>query len=53
MTQLADAINTLERQVKHFRKERNISQKELFEVVLIEFFCKYCYKNMVEQIPVI
>jgi len=36
--------------VRNFSKERNISQREIFEVALIEFFKKYGYAREVQRL---
>lgn len=41
---------TLSELVKEFSKEKNISQREIFEVVLIEFLRKYGYENEVNAL---
>jgi hypothetical protein len=33
-------VNTLDQMAREFSKEKNISQRDLFEVALIEFFQK-------------
>lgn len=42
-TKTVQMMNTIEQLVVDFSKEKNISQRELFEVALIEFFTKYGY----------
>ncbi|WP_432354606.1 hypothetical protein [Sporosarcina sp. A2] len=39
--------NTLDQMVRDFSKEKNINQREIFEVALIEFFQKYGYAREV------
>lgn len=41
--------NVLDELIKCFSDERNISQREIIEVALIEFFQKYGYKDEVEK----
>lgn len=43
-------MNTIEQLVVDFSKEKNISQRELFEVALIEFFRRYGYEQEVERL---
>ncbi len=42
--------NTLDQMVRDFSKEKNINQREIFEVALIEFFQKYGYAREVETL---
>jgi hypothetical protein len=41
--------NVLDELARRFSMERNISQREMFEVALIEFFQKYGYRDEVEE----
>ena len=41
--------NVLDELTRHYSTERNISQREIFEVALIEFFLKYGYRDEVED----
>ena len=41
--------NVLDELTRRFSMERNISQREMFEVALIEFFQKYGYRDEVEE----
>ena len=41
---------SLDQMVKEFSKEKNISQKDLFEVALLEFFRKYGFVSEVEHL---
>jgi AraC-like DNA-binding protein len=41
--------NVLDELARRFSMERNISQREMFEVALIEFFQKYGYREEVEK----
>ncbi|WP_411681870.1 hypothetical protein [Clostridium thailandense] len=36
--------------IKEFSKEKNISQREIFEVAIIEFFKKYGYENEIKAL---
>lgn len=49
-TKTIQMMNTLEQLVVDFSREKNISQRELFEVALIEFFRKYGYEQEVERL---
>lgn len=40
-----NVIITIDNLIKDFNKEHNISQKEIYEVALIQFLKKYGYKN--------
>lgn len=42
--------HSLSELVKEFSKEKNISQKEIFEVAIIEFLKKYGYQNEIEAL---
>ena len=41
--------NVLDELARRFSQERNISQREMFEVALIEFFQRYGYRDEVEK----
>lgn len=41
--------NVLDELIRGYSKERNISQREIIEVALIEFFQKYGYRDQVEE----
>lgn len=41
--------NVLDELARRYSMERNISQREMFEVALIEFFMKYGYRDEVEE----
>jgi hypothetical protein len=41
--------NVLDEMTRRFSKERNISQREIIEVALIEFFQKYGLRNEIEN----
>jgi hypothetical protein len=49
-TKTVHMMNTLEQLVVDFSREKNISQRELFEVALLEFFKKYGYEQEVERL---
>jgi hypothetical protein len=49
-TKTVQMMNTLEQLVVDFSREKNISQRELFEVALLEFFRKYGYEQEVERL---
>lgn len=49
-TKTVQMMNTLEQLVVDFSREKNISQRELFEVALIEFFRRYGYEQEVERL---
>lgn len=43
-------VNTIDKMVKDFSGEKNISQRQIFELALLEFFKKYGYGSEVEQL---
>lgn len=49
-TKTVQMMSTIEHLVVDFSKEKNISQRELFEVALIEFFRKYGYEKEVGKL---
>lgn len=49
-TKTVQMMSTIEHLVVDFSKEKNISQRDLFEVALIEFFRKYGYENEVRKL---
>jgi hypothetical protein len=49
-TKTVQMMNTIEQLVVDFSREKNISQRELFEVALIGFFRNYGYEQEVEQL---
>ncbi|MCM3625617.1 hypothetical protein M4D70_25960 [Brevibacillus borstelensis] len=49
-TKTVQMIHSLDRLVVEFANEKNISQRDLFEVALIDFFRKYGYEQEVEQL---
>lgn len=50
MTKTVHMMNTLVQLVSDFSNEKNITQREIFEVALIEFFKKYGYENEMERL---
>ena len=50
VTKSVHMTNTLDQMVRDFSKEKNIIQREIFEVALIEFFQKYGYGKEVEYL---
>ena len=50
VTKSVHMTNTLDQMVRDFSKEKNINQREIFEVALIEFFQKYGYGREVETL---
>lgn len=48
VTKSVHMTNTLDQMVRDFSKEKNIIQREIFEVALIDFFRKYGYKREVD-----
>ena len=44
-TKTVHMANTLDHLVKTYSKEHNVSQREIFEIALIEFFQKYGYRD--------
>lgn len=49
-TKTVQMMNTIEQLVVDFSREKNISQRELFEVALIEFFRNYGYEQEIERL---
>lgn len=49
-TKTVQMMNTLDQLVVDFSREKNISQREIFEVALIEFFRKYGYEYEIESL---
>jgi hypothetical protein len=50
VTKSVHMTNTLDQMVRDFSKEKNVNQREIFEVALIEFFQKYGYAREVETL---
>ncbi|ESU34158.1 hypothetical protein G3A_02500 [Bacillus sp. 17376] len=50
VTKSVHMTNTLDLMVRDFSKEKNINQRDIFEVALIEFFQKYGYEREVETL---
>ncbi len=48
-TKTVQMIHTLSNMVTEFAEEQNISQRDIFEVALIDFFRKYGYETEVAQ----
>lgn len=48
VTKSVHMVNTLDQMVRDFSQEKNISQKDLFQVALIEFLKRYGYAREVE-----
>ncbi|KZZ85050.1 hypothetical protein [Bacillus sp. SJS] len=49
-TKTIHMMNTIVQLVLDFSREKNITQREIFEVALIEFFRKYGYENEIERL---
>ncbi|UGB30584.1 hypothetical protein [Metabacillus sp. B2-18] len=49
-TKTIHMMNTIVQLVLDFSREKNITQREIFEVALIEFFQKYGYEREVERL---
>jgi|SRR5699024_1125590 len=47
VTKSVHMVNKLDQMVRDFSEEKNINQREIFEIALIEFFQKYGYKEEV------
>lgn len=43
--------NTLDQLVRDYSREKNISQRDVFTVALIDFFRRYGYEREVETLP--
>jgi len=50
VTKSVHMTNTLDQMVRDFSKEKNVNQREIFEVALIEFFQKYGYSRELETL---
>lgn len=50
ITKSVHMVYELDQLVREFSKERNISQREIFEIALINFFEKYGYKERIEML---
>lgn len=50
VTKSVHMTNTLDQMVRDFSREKNINQREIFEVALIEFFQKYGYVREVDTL---
>lgn len=49
-TKTIHMMNTIIQLVSDFSREKNITQREIFEVALIEFFKKYSYEHEMERL---
>jgi len=49
-TKSVHMVSKLDNMIKDFSKEKNISQREIFEVALIQFFMKYGYEREVREL---
>jgi len=43
-------VNTIDKLVKEYSEERNVSQRQIFELALLEFFKKYGYRAEVDRL---
>jgi hypothetical protein len=50
VTKSVHMMNQLDQMVRDYSREKNVSQRDLFEVALIEFFRKYGYEREVENL---
>lgn len=50
ITKSLSMSHSLDELIKEFSKEKNISQKEIFEVAIIEFLKKYGYENEINSL---
>jgi len=50
VTKSVHMSNTLDQLVREYSKEKNISQRDIFTVALIEFFRKYGYEQEIETL---
>ncbi|MGD8190310.1 hypothetical protein ACQCN2_10040 [Brevibacillus ginsengisoli] len=50
VTKSVHMTNTLDQMVREYSKEKNISQRDIFTVALIEFFRRYGYEREVETL---
>jgi hypothetical protein len=50
VTKSVHMMSPLDRLVRDFSKEKNISQREIFEVALVEFFRRYGYEREIETL---
>lgn len=49
-TKTVQMVHSLDQMVVDFARERNMSQRDVFEVALLEFFKNYGYQQQVEQL---
>jgi len=50
ITKSVHISNSLDRLVKEYSKEKNISQREIFEIALVNFFRQYGYKKEIDAL---
>jgi len=50
ITKSVHMVYELDQLVREFSKEKNISQREIFEIALINFFKRYGYKDRIEAV---
>ncbi|GIO07371.1 hypothetical protein J31TS6_33990 [Brevibacillus reuszeri] len=50
VTKSVHMTNTLDQMVREYSKEKNISQRDIFAVALIEFFQRYGYEREIETL---
>ena len=50
VTKSVHMVNTLDKLVRDFSQEKNISQRDIFVVALVEFFRRYGYEREVEKL---
>ncbi|MGG1664570.1 hypothetical protein [Brevibacillus sp. NRS-1366] len=50
ITKSVHMTNTLDQMVREYSKEKNISQRDIFTVALIEFFQRYGYESQVNSL---
>jgi len=50
ITKSVHMVNGLDQIIRDFSQEKNISQKEMFQVAMIEFFKKYGYKREIKAL---
>jgi len=50
VTKSVHMVNTLDKLVRDFSQEKNISQRDIFAVALIEFFRRYGYEREMEKL---
>jgi hypothetical protein len=50
VTKSVHMTNTLDQLVREYSKEKNISQRDIFSVALIEFFRRYGYEREINTL---